>query len=303
MTSLKTLFLDYIATKIFPGNAPPQLQYYTFLYRFNSDNYSLRHTEIGKQLSSTIGGDCESGINEYIKQVIKKINLCFRDELAQDHVTENMLGISATKTTQGRKSAKQGSPWQVAYQWLWQFKYPRWQQDYIWDSWKQSAHNNSDWIQFNLHSASASKALKVPQPKTQGQLPIDTPLTLEINLDSPGSYLLLFNRGFDNHGYTTQYLITPSQAFAPNYQLAEKITLMPQKNAICEDIQFDAVGKEEYLAILVDQPLDLPWLTPDPAHPALQWQGQHLAQVWEHLQHTDNWRVFYRDFDVVTPDA
>ncbi len=72
---------------------------------------------------------------------------------------------------------------------------------------------------------------------------------------------------------------------------------MPQQGAMCEDIQFDAVGKEEYIGILVDEPLDLPWLNPDPEHPALPWGGQHLEEVWELLQ-DKNWQVFYQDFQV-----
>ena len=302
MDSLKDIFLEYVAEQIFPGNARSEVQYSTLLYRFHPDNYSLRHTEIAKKVAEKIGGDCESGINEYIKQVIKKIDHSFQDELERDGITSEALGISAKKITKGRKSGQQESPWQVAHQWLWETKYPRWQPEYVWNSWKQKAQTNSKWIQFALQPEYAPKAIKVPQPASKENLPINTPLNLKIDLDSPGSYLLLFNYGCDNEGNKTKYLIVPSQAFAPNYQLTDKITLMPQQGAMCEDIQFDAVGKEEYIGILVDEPLELPWLNPNPEHPALSWRGQHLEEVWELLQ-GKNWQVFYQDFQVVSQNG
>lgn len=64
---------------------------------------------------------------------------------------------------------------------------------------------------------------------------------------------------------------------------------------------FDALGKEEYLGIVVDEPLDLPELTPDPINPALEWQGKHLERVWEKLRNK-NWQVFYRDFEVISSE-
>jgi hypothetical protein len=301
MDSLPNIFQKQIAQQIFPGNAPPEIQYWTFMYRFSPDNYSLRHTAIGKKLSETLGGDCESGINQFIKEVIKKLYCTYQDEIAQDDITEEMLGLCESKRKQGRRNFDTKSPWQEAYKWLWEVKYPRWQQDYIWESWKEVAKINSEWIQFNLHPEHpeyASRGMNIPKPAAKENIPISTPLNLEINIDRPGSYLLLFNRGLDTQGKITKYLIAPSQAFAPDYHLSDKITLMPQQGAMCEDIEFDAVGTEEYVGIVVDEAIDLPWLTPDPANPALEWQGTHLGQVWEQLQ-DKNWRVFYKDFEVV----
>lgn len=304
MNSLKNFFLEYIAEQIFPGNARPEVQYYTLLYRFHPDRYSLRHTEIAKKIAEKIGGDCESAINECIKQVIKKINHSFRNELERAGITSEQIGISPNKSIKGRKPGQKESPWQVVYQWLWDIKYPSWSEKYMWDSWKKKGQNNpnSQWIQFNLQPEYASKAIKIPKPLSKKNLPINTPLNLKIDLDSPGSYLLLFNYGFDNEGHKTKYLIVPSQAFAPNYQLTNKITLMPQQGAMCEDIQFDAVCKEEYIGILVDEPLDLPWLNPNPEHPALSWCGQHLEELWELLE-DKNPQVFYQNFHIVSQNG
>ncbi len=67
---------------------------------------------------------------------------------------------------------------------------------------------------------------------------------------------------------------------------------------MCKDIQFDAVSTEEYMGIVINNPLDLPWLNPDPHNPVVEWKGEHLEQVWEQLRSQDNWRVFYQNFDV-----
>ena len=300
MDSLPNIFLHNIGRETFPGNSPSEIQSHLLLERFHRDNYSLKHTEIGKKLSQTLGGDCESGINQFLKEVIKKLHRTYEEELTQDDITKEMLGL-CDQNKHGRRSGQQKSPWQILYKWIWENKYPRWQQDYLWDEFKTQAKVNSDWINFTNYNANyAAKALVVPKPAPKPLILANTPLNLKIAFDNPGGYLYLFNRGEDTDGNTTKYVISPSQAFAPNCHLADKITLMPQQGAMCEavGIQFDAVGKEEYLGIVVDEPLDLPELIPDPSNPALEWQGKHLGRVWEKLR-DKNWKVFYRDFEVV----
>lgn len=301
MPSLEKEYLEYVSEQIFLENVRPELQYGTFIGRFNPNNYSLKSTEIAQGLTQMQGKDYASGINQHIKEVIEKIYRGFRDELAQDGITEQQLGLGNQKGNPGRKTSDIKSPWQITYEWLWDIKYSRWLQDYIWENWKQRAQTNVEWIQFCERSVEyASKGMKIPQALPKEIIPINTPLSLKINLDNPGSYLLLFNRGLDAQGNTTKYLVTPSQAFAPSYQLMEKSTLIPLQNAMCEDIQFDSVGKEEYIGIVIDKALNLPWLNPNPENPVLEWQGKHLEQVWEQLHAQDNWRVFYRDFNVIS---
>jgi hypothetical protein len=301
MPSLVKEYLEYISQQIFPGNVRPEFQYWTFIERFNHNNFDIKSTEIAEALEHREGkAGYTSGFNQHLKEVIKKMNRQFRDELEGDGVTQQHLGLGE-KRNPGRYTSNAKSPWQIAYQWLWEIKYYRWLQDYIWDNWKQRALTNLDWIQFGDRPTEyAPKGMKIPQPLPKETIPINTPLILKINLDSPGSYLLLFNRGSDEQGNTTQYLVTPSQAFAPSYQLVEKSTSLPLENAMCEDIQFDTVGKEEYIGIVIDKAVNLPWLNPDPNNPVLEWQGKHLEEVWELLHPQDNWRVFYRDFHVVS---
>ncbi|WP_193197976.1 hypothetical protein [Nostoc sp. MG11] len=61
----------------------------------------------------------------------------------------------------------------------------------------------------------------------------------------------------------------------------EKTILIPQQDAILyeDGIEFDGEGKEEYIGIVIDNPLNLPWLNPYPEEPVLKWQGKDLEQV------------------------
>ncbi|AFZ38257.1 hypothetical protein Sta7437_4823 (plasmid) [Stanieria cyanosphaera PCC 7437] len=298
--SLPYIFQKSVIQEILPSNSPSEIQGYTFMYRFDPSNYSLQNIEIGKELSDTLGGDYVGGINQNIKEVIKKLYHTYEDELTQyDNKIRELLGLG-NNNPNGRKRYGQAYPWQVVYEWLWKVKYLRWQQDYLWESWKQVAQHNSQWIQFNP-SECGTMGIVIPEPASQETIPINTPLNLKIELDCLGSYLYLFNRGVDTRGNITKYLIAPSQAFAPNCQLLDEVIIMPQKGAMCEDIEFDAVGREEYLGIVVDKPLPLSSFNPDPSNPALEWQGNHLGQVWEQLQ-DKNWRVFYKEFEVVSSE-
>ncbi|KST65218.1 hypothetical protein [Mastigocoleus testarum] len=309
MDYLSEIFLNHIADEIFSGNA--LVQECTFKHRFNPDNKNYPHKyedkagserkpkkNIADLVAKKIGGDYQSSIAQHIAEVIKKIYKTYQEEMEQDGITQSQL-----QGTRGRMSSNEDAPWEITYKWLWEDKYPHWLQDYIWDSWKQQAQTNKKWIRFSeITLEYSSKGMVIPQAPSKETLPVDTPLSLEIDVDSPGSYLLLFNRGQDIQGNTTKYLVAPSQAIAPNYQLVDKANLMPQQGAMLEDIKFNAEGKEEYIGILIDNALDLPWLNPDPENPALEWEGKHLNEVWKLLQSKDNWQVFYRDFEVTSPN-
>ena len=310
MNFLQNTFFAELTRQTFPGNA--LIQECVFKYRFSPDYKKYPHSSsanelkgiepniadlVAKELNGR-PGDYSSSIAMQISAGISKLYKTYKEEMRKDEIEESQL-----KGKQGQSSNSTDSPWQIAYRWIWEVQYPRWQQDYLWNDWKEKAQINLDWMEFSDRTLDyAHRGLVIPKPASKASIPINTPLNLEINIDSPDSYLYLFNRGVDAQDNTTRYLIAPSQAFAPNCYLADKITLMPQQGAICEEvgIQFDAEGKEEYLGIVVDKPLELRWLNPDPENPALEWQGTHLGEVWEQLQ-DKNWQVFYRDFEVVSP--
>ena len=296
MSSLTNLFREKIAQHLFPGNNFPEIQYWCWQYRFSPSNYHLKHKDIANKITDKVGYFNEEGINSTIKEVIKKIYSAFQKELEQDGVTKEQIGLS--KKDQQNSSKREGishhHPWKVVYYWLWERKYDRWLQKYIWDSWKQKAVFNKEWISFS----NQEKGMVIAKPQQTPSLPINQALQMEISIDFPEKYLLLLNRGRDNQNQETRYLVCPSQAFAPNWQLLEPITLMPQPGAMCQDIQFDAPAQEEYIGILLDEKFDLPWLNPDPANPAWKWEGKDLGKVWEKLQENNGWQVFYQCFEV-----
>ena len=64
---------------------------------------------------------------------------------------------------------------------------------------------------------------------------------------------------------------------------------------MCENISFDAEGKEEYIAIVTDELCDgLPWLNTDEKNPCLEWHSEHLRELWDKLQTLQNesWYIF-----------
>lgn len=294
MDSLKDIFLKDIAKPMFPRCPRREIQYLAFIYRLDPDLHHLINREIGDKVTEEVDVDATTGFGMHLREAIKKFFRTYQDELDQDGITQEDLGIKEKSgSSGGRLPSTQDPPWVIAYRWLWEKRYSRWQQDYIWESWKQVASKHSEWIQFLNTTRGMKKS-----PPVKRNLPMNTPLNLKIELNCSGCYFLLFNRGLDNQGTTTKCLVIPSLDFAPS-PLLEPITLIPQEDAIFENIEFDAVGKEEYIGILLDRDLDLPWLNPDPNNPTLEWQGKHLGEVWERLQKLNNWQVFYRDFEIV----
>lgn len=302
MISLEKEYLDKIAEQIFPTHGRSEKQYELFKERFYPNNYECSNTEIAKGLSQrykqTI--DYETGLPQNIKEIIKKINNVFREELEADGITEDLIGCGKQQGAPGRRSAQTKSPWQIVYQWLWGDQYSLWLQDYIWESWKQTAQTSRNWLKFNpLSSEYASKGIKIPPRISKKRIPAHTPLNLKIEIDCSQSYLILFNLGKTLQGEMTKYLITPSQAFAPHYQLRDKNLFIPQEDALCEDLQFNTEGIEEFMAIVIDRPLTLPWLNPNSEDPAFKWQGKHLGQLWKELKSGQyQWQIFYYDVNV-----
>lgn len=302
MANLEKEFLEYIAEQIFLGNARSEFQYSIFVERFNPNNYPLKITDIAKGLNKmNIPKNYSSGVNQHLKEVIIKIFNNFKNELIANGITENHIGLGKNKGKKGRIKSSEKSPWQIVYDWLWEKKYFLWSQDYIWKIWKEKAKNNRhhEWIQFSeINSEETPKAIKIPQGRKE-TLPMDTPLKIKIDLDYPGGYLLLLNVAQNKQGEISRYLLTPSQAFAPSYQLIENSISIPQQDAMSPEIKFEAEGKEEFVGIVIDDALDLPWLDTDKENPILEWQGEHLIDLWQKWSNKHNWHILYRNFEVM----
>jgi hypothetical protein len=109
--------------------------------------------------------------------------------------------------------------------------------------------------------------------------------------------LLLLNRSQQG-----QILLCPSSAYAPNAIVEKSPIWLPQKDAWAGDSEekfvFGEVGKEEFLAIVLEKPLSLPWLTPHEDEALPEWNAERMKELFEQLEKQGNWQVFYQSFEV-----
>lgn len=233
---------------------------------------------------------------ETIKPAIKGI---YEAEMIADGVDVNSLL---------NKAPGEKGNWEVVYKWLWDHKYPRWLDQNYWSILQERAKTVSSWIQFKTEAEmedmlGVNKALihpKVPVSvqKNQQTVPVNQPLWMTIDLEFYNYQLLLLNRSLE-----AQCLLCPSFAYAPNPIIDKPPILFPQKDSLAdqnkEKFMFGDIGKEEFLAIAVEKPLNLPWLTPKQEEALPEWNAERIKELFEQLAQQDNWQIFYQSFEVV----
>lgn len=303
MVYLDKEFLEDIKKDIFPGHSPSEVQINIFMERFLRNNYPIKNIEIGRHLEKKHGhescGTYSERINQHMPQIIRKTYNAFADELNADDIFPKHLGLDGN-AVRGNPGTKRNRPWEVIWNWLWQTKYPLWVEDFIWNKWCKESREDQDWIQLCVTEEFNPRGFKFNNlPEPESPVPVNTPITLKINIDHPGEYLILLNRGSAKNGTTTKNLIAPSCGI-PQYQLVEPGTLLTydQKNEI--DFHFDAEGKEEYLGILIKESLDIDWLKKPASDEPLEWQGEHLEEIWNSIHNKNSCQIFYRNFEVVS---
>ncbi len=270
--SLEKKFIAEITDQIFPGRSCSETQKLCFELRFCPDNWQEENVDIARKMEKKLGAFTKDSISPTLAEVLKKLKKQFGDEMAQDNVNWD-------KRSPGRPADEEKSPWQIAYRWLWERKFPDWQMDCYWETLREKAASPPYWLCFTPES---DKGMVGP---TKPVIDVNVPYYMHIELDCDQEHLLLLNRGLD-----TQYVVCPSQAFAPVNRLRDKKMIMPQQGAMCEEdkIKFDAVGKEEFLAIVLEESLDLPWLTPNEEEPFPIWNPKRFNQLWTGL--VENWQ-------------
>ena len=280
-------FLQAKEKELFPEDerGSKQREKLLFSLRFHPDNYQQQHRELAREIKKQLGEDCQNAIGTHIKNVLKTI--------VAKHQTQMEADGLDTKVLFNLKPGKHGA-WKKVYQWLWKQEFPRWLTDWWWSKLQEKAESTTNWLKFYPPNFDLKKLI-VPLAKEEvkATITVNTPHQIQLALPYPNCYLLLFNRGLN-----TRYCLCPSQAFAPMNKLPREKIKLPQDGAMCPDIRFDAAGKEEFLAILVEKEVSLPWLIPSEANPAPEWNGEQLQQLWEFLQQQD-WQVFYQIFEVV----
>jgi hypothetical protein len=178
----------------------------------------------------------------------------------------------------------------------------------IWQILQKKAKSLDNWLQFLTKEEMASvqrgtRGLILPPPppaveKMTPKIPANQSLWMVINLPFQNYQLLLLNRSQQG-----QALLCPSSAYAPNAIVEKSPLLLPQKDAWagnCEEkFVFGEAGKEEFLAIVLEKPLSLFWLTPHEDEALLEWNAERMKELFEQLEQQGNWQVFYQSFDVV----
>lgn len=172
-------------------------------------------------------------------------------------------------------------------------------QNKFWQILRSKAQDRPNWLQFLTAGEMATRKLIPPTPpkNIRPRIPINQSLYMVIDLDFKNHQLLLFNRSQQE-----QCLLCPSSAYAPNPIIEESPLVLPQEDAWAdEDKQFifDKLGKEEFIAILLEQPLNLPWLIPPSDEGLIEWNNLRIKELFAQLRQQSNWQVFYQNFQVI----
>ena len=180
-----------------------------------------------------------------------------------------------------------------------------------WQIFQSKAKSASNWLRFLTEEEKAAllaelgknKSLIVPSPPPSVQkitptLLANQSLWMVIDLPFQNYQLLLLNRSQQG-----QALLCPSSAYAPNAIVEKSPILLPQKDAWAGDREekfvFGEAGKEEFLTIVLEKPLSLPWLTPRENEALPEWSAERMKELFEQLEQQKNWQAFYQSFEVV----
>ncbi|MEA5497668.1 hypothetical protein VB834_01285 [Limnoraphis robusta Tam1] len=284
--SIQQQFIREIADSIFQQsvNGKDSEEKCFFKLRFDPENEKLdnqnkNNNDIVSLMNQKLGYS-PSNIQRFQKEkVIPAIVKKYEQQMKADELDiESIL------------NAKRGENdvWKRVYSWLWDKQFPR----YLWEALRKEAdEKNQDWIRFvddSLVSSEREFIIKTAkkEPKT---IPINQSLDLEIKVDPDycNYHLLLFNQNLKGF-----HLICPTEVFAPNNKIEETPWSMPTEGSI----EFITTGTEEFLGIVIEQPLELEWLK---LSENLQFEPKHLVKLWEQLEKNKNWRLFYQSFEVV----
>ncbi len=230
-----------------------------------------------------------SAIGTTSGNVRKTIKGIYQKEMEAD-------GLSFHKRKKGEDGA-----WQPIYNWLWNYKFPRWQVDKYWQLLQQKVKDfNFEWIRFvppteiletdRMMKASSSQPIKSKIPQ---KIPVNQQLLMSVDLPNKDSYLLLLNRGLNS-----RFFVCPSAVAADNHIVKTPIFL-PLKGSELDRIEFSDMGKEEYLAIVLDRPLEVEWLQLNEEDPFPSCEPDRMMELWQQLEGRTDWRVYYEAFEVV----
>ncbi|HEY9612867.1 MAG TPA: hypothetical protein V6C93_26190 [Allocoleopsis sp.] len=282
---MRAKFLESLARDCFATATPARKL--IFQLRFNPKYHpengieGRNNQEIAKLVQKQLQEDVNNRFGTDLQWVVKTLVSEFESQMQQD-------GVNIEFLTAGDKGKK--GKWLVVYDWLWQKHYPHWVLEQQWQELVAKAEKADDWLQVK----SVERTLRMPEPR-QSTVPLKTEVYLLVNLSWGNRYLLLLYQGTDG----MKYCLCPSQGFAPSGELSEQEMYLPQTGAITKSMVFEEVGKEHFLGIVLEKPLELPWLRPNDGEPVPSLNANRLNELLEKLEQQGNLQLFYKSFDVV----
>ena len=295
-------FLNEIAKDLGtqPGYKIEEEVFFTLRYA-KSRSVAVKNTEIARnEMPKYLGeADYETSISTTSQTVRRAIVNKYKEEMTADGVDVNIL-------LNGQVG--QGGIWRDAYNWLWQYKYPRWLEAHSWELLREKATSPANWIQFLTGEMADLKKSRgpylkdeEPEPEIPQIIPVNEKLWIAIDLEYPHCQFLLFNRS-----EAGVVLLCPSFGYAPNPIIDKPPLLLPQRDSFAEQtkqkFRFNDKGQEEFLGIVLAKPLNLPWLIPQRQEKIPKWNNQRIKELFEQLETQNNWQVFYQSFEVVELD-
>lgn len=277
MSQLEKEFLEVITKDCLL--AAKSVRKLIFQLRFEPENKELDHKEVAAIAKKELNEDVSDRIGTELKEIIKSLVNKFEAQMMKDEVDVEYLK-SNDKKNKGK--------WQRVYDWLWNYYYPRWSLEKQWQNLVAQANKTDDWLEVTP----ASRDVKLP---TQATIPLKKDIYLQVKWNGDNCYLLLLNQGTSGD----KFCICPSPYFAPSAELSGQGMNVPPAGAKAKSMVFEDLGKEHFLGIVMEQPLDLAWLRPNSGELVPALDAGRLHELLEMLEQQGNWELFYKSFEVV----
>jgi hypothetical protein len=264
---------------------------------FNLDEFEKRlellsqksQDEIAAELIS-VAGQIDSGFREVLQQM-GVVKTGITELLENSNIILDRLEDLSEQSQQQYKELREGLLDSTDIQTL---------QTNFWQFLEEKAKSPPNWLLFFTEENLKIAKEQTPPPSVQKltpTIPANKSLWMLINLNITNYQLLLFNRSEQK-----LCLLCPSSGYAPKSIIKESPILLPLKNSWADEnnsnFEFDT-GKEEFLAIALEKPLSLLWLTPRPKEERPELNAKRIKELSEQLRQQDNLQVFYQSFLVV----
>jgi hypothetical protein len=219
--------------------------------------------------------------NNELKEIIRALVDTFEAPMIKDKVDLEYLKSNEPGTNK---------KYPLVYDWLWENYYPRWLLEQQWQKLVAKADKTDDWLQVQLTPVERDVRLPI-----QATIPVNSDIFLLVKWNGENRYLLLLNKGTSGK----KLCFCPSQYFAPSGELSQQGMSLPPTGAKAKSIVFEDAGKEHFLGIVMEKPLDLAWLRPNGQEPVPALDAGRFNELLEKLEQQGNWQMFYKSFEVV----